>query len=368
MATRKKVRYAVVGLGHITQVAVLPAFKHATANSELVALVSSDETKLRQLGRRYGVETLRSYDEYDELMKSGDVDAVYIAVPNHEHGDYTIRAAKRGVHVLCEKPMAVTERECRAMIRAVEKNDVKLMIAYRLHFERANLEAIDLVRSGRIGEPRLFNSVFCMDVKEGDIRLRRKTGGGTLFDIGVYCINAARYLFRDEPTEVLAMSGNNGEKRFAEVDEMTGAILRFPGDRLATFICSFGTSAVARYQIVGTKGSLALDPSYEYAMELKRELTINDRKSSKTYAKRDQFAPEILYFSECIQKNREPEPSGLEGLADVRIVNALYKSAKSGKVVKIDQVEKNTRPSMKQEIQRPPVSKPKLVKTTAPSK
>src|SRR5688500_5308886 len=142
-------------------------------------------------------------------MKSGDVDAVYVAVPNDQHDDYTIRAARRGVHVLCEKPMAVTERQCRAMIRSAEKNDVKLMIAYRLHFERANLEAIDLVRSGRIGEPRLFNSVFCMDVKEGDIRLRRKRGGGTLFDIGVYCINAARYLFRDEPYEVMAMSASN---------------------------------------------------------------------------------------------------------------------------------------------------------------
>ena len=368
MATKKKIRYAVVGLGHITQVAVLPAFQHAAANSELVALVSSDETKLRTLGRRYGVDQLYSYDDYDALLDSGDVDAVYIAVPNHEHGDYTIRAARRGVHVLCEKPMAVTERECRSMIRAAEKNDVRLMIAYRLHFERANLEAIELVRSGKIGEPRLFNSVFCMDVKEGDIRLRRKTGGGTLFDIGVYCINAARYLFREEPTEVLAMSGNNGEKRFAEVDEMTGCILRFPGDRLATFICSFGTSDLARYQIVGTKGNLALDPAYEYAMELKRELTVNDRRSSKTYAKRDQFAPEILYFSDCIQKGREPEPSGLEGLADVRIVNALYKSAKSGKAVKIEQVRKSARPTMKQEIQRPAVNKPKLVKASAPSK
>ncbi|MGZ8867167.1 MAG: Gfo/Idh/MocA family protein, partial [Thermoanaerobaculia bacterium] len=222
---RKKIRYAVVGLGHITQVAVLPAFQNARENSELAALVSSDATKLEKLGERYGVAKLYSYDQYDELLKSGEIDAVYIGLPNHEHEEYTVRAARRGIHVLCEKPLALSERECRRMIRAAEKNDVKLMTAYRLHFEQANLEAIEAVRSGKIGEPRLFNSLFCMDVREGDIRLRKDTGGGTLWDIGVYCINAARYLFRDEPIEVLAMTATNGQKRFAETEEMTGAML-----------------------------------------------------------------------------------------------------------------------------------------------
>ena len=364
----KRIRYAVVGLGHIAQVAVLPAFAHAATNSELVALVSSDETKLRRLGKRYGVSRLSTYDRYDELLESGEIDAVFIALPNHQHAEFTIGAAKRGIHVLCEKPLAVTERECLSMIRAAEKNSVKLMTAYRLHFERANLEAIETVRAGKIGEPRLFNSLFCMDVKEGDIRLRAKTGGGTLYDIGVYCINAARYLFRDEPIEVLAMTASRDEKRFAEVEEMAGAVLRFPGDRLATFVCNFGTSFVARYQIVGTKGNLALDPAFEYAMELKRHLTIGERETVKTYAQRDQFAPELLYFSECILKNRQPEPSGWEGLSDVRIVEALYRSARSGRVVRIEPVPIKTRPTMKQEIHRPKVRKPKLVKVESPTK
>jgi predicted dehydrogenase len=365
---RKKIRYAVVGLGHITQVAVLPAFQHAAENSELVALVSSDEEKLRQLGRRYGVENLYSYGQYDELLRSGEIDAVYIALPNHQHEEYTVRAAKRGIHVLCEKPLGLTERECMRMIRAAEKNNVKLMTAYRLHLEQANLEAIEAVRSGKIGEPRIFNSLFCMDVREGDIRLRKETGGGTLWDIGVYCINAARYLFRDEPVEVLAMTATNGQRRFEETEEMAGAMLRFPDDRLATFICNFGVSFLARYQIVGTKGNLALDPAYEYALDLKRSLMIGERETVKTYSKRDHFAPELLYFSECIQKNRQPEPSGWEGLADVRIVAALYRSARSGKKVKLDPIAKRTRPTLAQEIHRPAVKKPKLVKTKSPSK
>jgi predicted dehydrogenase len=364
----RKIRYAVVGIGHIAQAAVLPAFRHAIKNTTLAALVSGDETKLRQLGKRYRVTNLVTYDGYDELLESGEIDAVYLAVPNHQHADYTVRAARRGIHVLCEKPMALTERDCLRMIRAADKGGVKLMIAYRLHFERANLEAVEVVKSGRIGEPRLFNSLFCMDVKEGDIRLRRETGGGTLWDIGVYCINAARYLFRDEPIEVVAMSGNNGQRRFAETEEMVGVVIRFPGDRLATFICSFGTSFVARYQIVGTKGNLVLDPSYEYALALERTLTVGERETTKRYAMRDQFAPELLYFSDCILKDRVPEPSGWEGLADIRAVSALYRSARTGRTVKIRPIEKTTRPTMKQEIHRPPVREPKLVKTSAPAR
>lgn len=363
----RKIRYAVVGLGHIAQVAVLPAFKHA-GNSELVALVSSDGEKLEKLGRRYGVRNLYSYGDYEQCLSSGEVDAVYIALPNHLHLDFTIRAATAGIHVLCEKPMAVTARDCGKMIRAVEKNNVRLMIAYRLHFEQANLEAVELVREGAIGEPRLFSSVFTMNVKEGDIRLRKKMGGGTLYDIGVYCINAARYLFRAEPLEVVAAVASNGERRFREVEEMISATLRFPGERLATFVCSFGSSDVSEYRIVGTKGDLRLDPAYEYAGKLERTLTVDGKKQIKSYPKHDQFAPELIYFSDCIIKRRKPEPDGLEGMADIRVVEALYKSARSRRPVTLEPLEKRQRPTKKQNINKPGISKPKEVKVTAPTK
>jgi predicted dehydrogenase len=228
-----KVRYAVVGLGHIAQVAVLPAFAHASRNSELAAFVSDDATKLRTLGKRYGVPGRYSYEQYDECLESG-IHAVYIALPNHLHREYTERAARAGVHVLCEKPLATTEADCRAMIQAAARGGVKLMVGYRLHFEAANLTALETVKSGAIGEPRVFDSVFTMQVKAGNIRVRRETGGGTLYDIGIYCINAARYLFRAEPVEAFAYTASNGEKRFREVEEMTSAVLRFPGDRLAS--------------------------------------------------------------------------------------------------------------------------------------
>lgn len=352
---KHKVRYAVVGLGHIAQVAVLPAFVHAAENSELAALVSDDPTKLRELGKKYGVERTYSYEEYDDCLASGDVDAVYIALPNNLHCEYTVRAARAGVHVLCEKPMAITEKECQRMIRAADKNGVRLMIAYRLHFEEANMHAVDIVQSGKLGEPRLFISGFTQQVKQGDIRLQKKLGGGTLYDIGIYCINAARYLFRDEPTGVFAFSANNGETRFQEVEEMTSAILRFPGDRLASLTCSFGTSDVSYYQVVGTKGVLRVDPAYEYAVALKHQLTLNGKTRERTFSKRDQFAPELLYFSECVLKDQEPEPSGAEGLADVRVIRALYRSTKTGRPVKLSAFKRIRRPTRAQEIKRPAV-------------
>jgi predicted dehydrogenase len=365
MAT-KKVRYGIVGLGHIAQVAVLPAFANASKNSELAALVSDEPKKLEELGRRYGINRLYSYDQFDECLKW--VDAVYITLPNHLHREYTLRAAKAGVHVLCEKPMAVTVKDCEAMMRAAKKNDIRLMIAYRLHFERTNLEAVKIATSGRLGAVRIFESCFTMDVRAGDIRLKKDYGGGPLYDIGVYCINAARYLFQAEPVEAFAMAVSSGDPRFREVDEIVSATLRFPGDRLASFTVSFGQNDVASYRIVGSKGDLRVEPAYEYAMPLEHHLTIGERKSRKEFAKRDQFAPELIHFSDSILGKREPEPSGLEGAIDVAIVEALNRSIRTGRPVKLKLPEKKQRPTMKQEIRRPAVNKPKTVEVKAPSR
>jgi glucose-fructose oxidoreductase len=365
---QKKIRYAVVGLGHIAQVAVLPAFAHAE-NSELAALVSDDPEKLEKLGRRYKVKARFSYAQFEECLNSGLVDAVYIALPNHLHREYTERAARAGVHVLCEKPLAVTEEDCLAMIRVCQENGAKLMVAYRLHFEEANLRAIELVQSGRLGEPRLFDSVFTMQVKEGDIRLNpRELGGGPLYDIGVYCINAVRNLYGAEPMEVVAFSANNGERRFQQCEEMTAAILRFPGrERLASFTCSFNGTEVGTYRVVGTKGELVMDPAYEYAEGLTQRVTIDGRTRERTFPKRDQFAPELISFSECIMTGAAPEPSGWEGLADVRVIRALYRSADTGQPVTLAPFSKEDRPSLAQEIRRPAVRKPDLVNTETPS-
>jgi glucose-fructose oxidoreductase len=352
-------------LGHIAQVAVLPAFAHAKRNSRVGALVSDDRAKLRAMARKYKIDQTYSYDDYDACLEQ--VDAVYIALPNSMHAEYTIRAAKAGVHVLCEKPMAVTVDECEEMIDACRENGVKLMIAYRLHFEEINLKAVDLVRRGRIGEPKFFNSSFSMTVRDNDIRTKKDLGGGTLYDIGVYCINAARYLFRAEPTEVRAISVNSGVAKLKEIDESTGALLRFEDDRVAAFVTSFNAADIGSYEIVGTKGHLRVNPAYEYAEGLGYELTVNGKTTRKRIGKRDQFAPELLYFSDCILNNREPEPSGEEGLQDVRIVQALYKSAETGTSVEIPAFDRSKRPTGRQQITRPGVRKPELVKVQSAS-
>jgi predicted dehydrogenase len=363
----RKVRYAVVGLGHLTQVAVLPAFAHAR-NSRVVALISGEKKKLNALGRKYEIDRLYSYDQYEECLADG-VDAVYIVLPNHLHRDYTVRAANAGVHVLCEKPMAVTTADCKAMIAAAEKNQVQLMIAYRLHFEKGNLEAIKTARDGKLGELRFFSSEFAQQVVGENVRVTEpvKRGGGPIYDMGVYCINASRYLFGAEPLEVFATSAGKGRPRFHNTEEMTSVVLRFPGERLATFTASFGAADAGRYTLVGTKGSLTADPGYEYAEALQQEVKIGERTKKRDFPKRDQFAAEIEYFSNCVLRNRKPEPSGEEGMADVRIVEAIYKSAQSRRAIKLTPFIKKRRPTSTQEIRRKAHGKPDTVEVESPS-
>lgn len=267
--------------------------------------------------------------------------------------------------MLCEKPMAVTAAECRSMINAARSNHIKLMIAYRLHFEPANLEAAKIAQSGKLGDVRIFSSVFTMQVKAGDIRVKRALGGGPLYDIGIYCINAARMLFNAEPYEVFAQSATNGEERFREVDEMTSVVMRYPGERLATFTTSFGASDTSRYEIVGTKGSLALDPAYEIGETLVHHEKIDGRTRKHRFARRDQFAPELEYFADCILHDREPEPSAIEGQADIQIIQALLQSARSRRPVRIN-VQSDTPPAREQSLYKRPVRKQKLVAASPP--
>jgi len=365
--SKRKVRYAVVGLGHIAQVAVLPAFR-STTNSELLALVSDDSEKLGTLGSKYKLDHLYGYDDYSRVLSN--VDAVYIALPNHLHREYAVRASAAGVHVLCEKPMAPTSQDCRAMIDASEQNGTKLMIAYRLHFEAGNLEAIKIANGGKIGDVRFFASEFSQQVSDQNVRVTEpiSRGGGPVFDMGVYCINAARYLFRAEPIEVTALAERQPVARFAHVEEMVCVEMRFPDNRLAMFTCSFGAADTSRYSLIGTKGVLRVDPAYEYAQGIKLEVNVGGKSKTKAFPKRDQFAAEIEYFSDCILRKREPEPSGDEGLADVRVVEAIYESIRTRRTVPVRGRIEKMRPSHRQAIRRPAHGKPEIIHAQPASK
>jgi glucose-fructose oxidoreductase len=360
----KRIRYAVVGLGYIAQIAVLPAFAHARRNSALTAIVSGDAKKLSRLGDKYRVPIRATYDDLDRVL--AEVDAVYIASPNSLHAPHTIRAAERGVHVLCEKPLALTVDECARMMDACRRAGVKLMTAYRLHFEPLMLEVLATIRANRIGPVRFVSSTFSMHATLGGIRTRPETGGGTLYDLGVYCINAARMIYGEEPVAVSAFSADGARAGMPGVDDATTAILKFSEGRLATFTTSFAAADTASLHIVGVAGNIHMDPAYEYAEPLRYTLRTKDRTIKRRGRKRDQFAAELLYFSDCVQNDREPEPSGEEGTRDVRIVNALYESSRTGRVVELLPVVEKPAPREEQAIDRPPVSKPGLVNVQEP--
>ncbi len=362
----RRIRYAVVGAGNLAQVAILPAFKQAQENSELVALFSSDAEKRDALGRMYGLRHCAGYDAFEQVLRDADIDAVYIALPNTQHRAFTERAARAGVHILCEKPMATSVADCEAMIRATDEHHVKLMIAYRLHFEEANLRAIELLRSGRLGAPLMMSALLTQQVRGGDIRTRVGVGGGALLDEGPYPINAARYLFGDEPTEVFCYSNEAQDGRFEAVDATAFALMRFSNGRIAQFGISHAASAVSSYRVVGEKGDLLVESAFGYETERKHILTVEGRREERVFSASDQFAPELLYFSTCVQEDVEPEPSGWEGLADVRVINALQSSAKSGLPVKLEPFPRRRRPSVDQLIVRPASRPPEPVNAPAP--
>lgn len=369
---KKKIRYAVVGLGHIAQTAMLPGFDRA-ANSVVTAFVSDDSVKLKKLGKKHGVDHTYAYEDYEACLMSGEIDAVYIATPNYTHRALAEQAAACGIHVLCEKPLAVDESSCRSMVEIARRNKIKLMTAYRLHFDAANLEAIEIAQSGKLGDLRYFNSSFSMQVEdENNIRLDPpRLGGGPVFDIGIYCINAARNIFRSEPFEVVAMASDTGDRRFKQTPEMTSAVLSFPGGRLASFTVSFGAADASTFEIVGTKSRLRLENAYDYASPMKLQLINGEKSKTREFRKKDQFASELVYFSDCVLKNREPEPSGLEGLADVRIIEALHRSIDERRVVRLNESRlpvKSKWPTIRQKIERPALDRPpKAIHAKQPS-
>jgi predicted dehydrogenase len=364
-----RLRFAVVGQGYFSQTAVLPAFKHARS-CELVALFSDDQAKREKLRRKHQAAFALPYEEYDDFLRSGEVQAVYIAVPNHLHRDYTMRAARAGVHVLCEKPMAVTVEECEQMIEACAENRVKLMIAYRLHLEAANLAAIEAIRKGRVGDPRYFTSAFSFQLDEDNVRgMPTSKGGGPLYDIGTYCINAARYLFQAEPTQVTALLGYRPDQPGLErIEEQAAAVLRFPDDRLASFTVSFGGADVARYTVAGTKASLTMDPAYSHSAPIEMILEKGGgKKQRKKFPLSDQVAAELSYFAECVRIGRDPEPDGWEGLHDVAVIRAILDSARTGHAVDLHLEDRRQRPGGHQARKKPaPKGKPELVNASPP--
>ena len=326
----KKIRYAVVGAGWISQEAFMPAVTQ-TGNSELTAIVTGNAATAAKLAEFYGIRHVFPYDRYDEALTSGEFDAVYIALPNSLHAEYTIRAAEKGVHALVEKPLAVSVSECESMIAAAQANSTKLMTAYRLHCEPGTVEVLNLIAGGAIGTPRIFESLFSFQVPASNHRLKGEHWGGPLQDIGVYCLNAARHVFRSEPTEAAAMKTHGDDPRFAEVEEALTATLKFPGDALATFTVSFNGAEIDNYRILGTEGEILVEPGFRLETATRMVMRRGNTVTRREFPDIDHFGAQTAYFSDCILSGEDPESDGNEGLADVRALLAIEAAAKTGR-------------------------------------
>jgi len=339
MATSKRVGYAVVGLGRFAEHAVLPAFRHSK-KARLVAVVSGDERKAKRLAAKFGASDYYSYEDYVLCLNHPQVEAVYIATHNAGHAAYTQQGAASGRHVLCEKPMATTVEDCRQMIQACQGNQVRLMIGYRKYFEPASVELKKLVSSGKLGRLKIIHSAFTIYLPPGGKVPRwhldrRLAGGGSLVDVGVYCINTVRWLTGKEPAEASAYQWSVDPARFAEVEENVAFRLNFPGGLVLQATASFGAAQASFLHLHGEKGWAALDPAYAYDEERRLFGKIGGRWFEKKFKVLDEVALELDDFAQCIRHSRQPEPSGVEGLRDVAVMQAVYRSAREGRPVAI---------------------------------
>jgi len=369
LSSGKKVRYAFVALGDITQEAMLPGVAH-TGNSEVVAFVTGDPEKASGVGKQYGVTASYTYDQFDELLASGTIDAIYLATPNWRHAEFAIPALKAGIHVLAEKPLEVSTEKCRAILNVAETSPAKLMVAYRLHFEPATLATIDLIRSGKLGDLLTFSSTFTQMVSPENHRARNGVEAGPIFDMGPYPVNAARYVFGDEPTEVVSAVGvRHPDAGLGDFDDTVAVTLRFPGNRLAQFVLSYYGNTLDTYAVVGTKGSVEVNPAYMYGKPLEHTVTLGESKSHASFKNTDHFGGELKYFSDCILEDREPEPDGEEGYADVRVLEGIVQALKTGGPVALEPFTRTKRIDTKAQEETLRAQKsPALVNTSNPGK
>ena len=361
-----KVRYGVVGIGWISQAAFLPGVEH-TGNSEVVAFVSGHEDKAARVGEKYGISALYSYEEYDDLLASGTIDAIYLATPNFDHVDLAVRTLNAGIHLLLEKPMAVSVAQCEQIIAASEASGAKLMVAYRLHHEVGTLKAMEVARSGQLGHLRYFTSSFSQPVNYQNHRAKHGYWAGPVPDMGPYPINTVRNLFNAEPIEVSAMGVRTDPERFRDFDDQVAVNLKFPGDRLATMLMSYSGADLDDYRVVGTLGDLYSSPAFGMNVAMKHLTTIGKKKSEDSFPKTDHFGGELKYFSDCILKNKQPEADGEEGLLDIRVIAAVERALATGQPQTLEPYTRKRRPTQEQVQKLSAVKEPQLIDVHKPA-
>jgi glucose-fructose oxidoreductase len=334
----QKLGWAVVGLGRLAINQILPAMA-GCRSSAVTALVSGRPEKAKRLAQVFGVDSrsLYDYESFDTIARNPAVDVVYIVLPNSMHAEYTIRALEAGKHVLCEKPMANTPADCERMIAAARKANRKLMIAYRLHYEPYNQALVKFAREvDDLGPTQAILADAGFNIGDpAQWRLRRAmAGGGSLMDIGIYALQAARYLSGEEPVSVNAMMHSTpGDVRFTEVEEHVTFQLRFPSGVLANCTSSYG-AGFNRFRVVKRSGWAELEPALNYT-GLRMRAFRGGALQELFQRPVDHFAAEMDHFSECIRSGADARTPGEEGLRDLKIMMAIYDAAMSGRTISL---------------------------------
>ena len=334
----RKLGWAIVGLGSLSINQILPAFAKCE-KSRVVAFVSGHPDKANKLALRYGVspKNIYNYQNYDSIRDNPEVDVIYIVLPNGMHAEYTIRGFQAGKHVLCEKPMANTPADCQGMIDAGRKANRKLMVAYRCRYEPFNQEMIRMARSQELGPLKVILGDTGFHIGDPtQWRLNKAlAGGGSMMDIGIYSLQAARYISGEEPTEINAfMYSTPGDEHFKEVEETVMFQLRFPSGVYANCSSSYGYVSQSRFRAVATQGWFELEPGQGYTglrMRVSRGNMVEEVKLPEI----DHFAAEMDHMSGCVMDNKEPLTPGEEGLRDMKLIMSIYEAARSGKTVKV---------------------------------
>jgi predicted dehydrogenase len=339
MPSVKKVGYAVVGLGSISQVAVLPAFAHSK-NAQLVAVVSGDKAKAEKLAGDFHASHAYSYGEFAECLKNPEVEAVYIATPPGEHEKYTVTAAKAKKHVLCEKPLAATVKQARNMVATCRRSRVRFMTAYRKYYEPSTVTLKKMIASGELGRIDVIHTLFAEFRPLGDnsptwLFSKKLCGGGPLTDLGVYCINTCRWLVGEDPIAAEAVSWVRDRRRFKEVEEAVAFRLNFPSGLVLQGTSAYSSVFSSFVHVHGETGWAELAPAFAFEEERRLSGKIKGKWFEKTFDPIDEFALELDDFADCIRVGRDPEPDGRQGLRDMVIINAIYEAARKRRPVKI---------------------------------
>ncbi|MEH2355637.1 Gfo/Idh/MocA family protein [Nostoc sp.] len=345
----RRLGFAIVGLGRLTLEEIMPAFAECKL-AKPTALVSGDAAKANLVAQQYGIKSqnVYNYQNYDNLRNNPDVDVIYIVLPNSMHREYTVRGAKAGKHILCEKPMATTVEDAQQMIDACKQANRKLMIAYRCQYEPHHRAMIQMIRSKELGTVKVIQADNGQN-QGGDLnqwRLKRAlAGGGSLPDVGIYCLNATRYLTGEEPIAISAqIFSTPGDPRFKEVEESVTFQLRFPSGILGICSTSYGFHEARRFRVFGSDAWGQLDPGFSYnglRMMISRKSPTNsmaENISEVRIGEKNQFALEMDHMADCVIQNKQPHTPGEEGLQDQKLIALIYEAAQTGKTIALPRV------------------------------